>query len=108
MRSLTKLYSIAIDNFHLKGDCDGLCHLFDLLQERQIISKREHIKIRIHFSKNKPRANNKYHKSFFNDRIRTNMAYWWELNREGNKQRLLFLKQLRNDTQHWWNKLWWI
>ena len=103
MRSLHKLYKVAVD--YSKALDSGLCTFFCVLREKDLISDEEFDKLREHFHKNKPCR--VFNSQFIKHHSYTGSGWWWLVNREGRQQRILFLKYLEQKTKPWYLKLWW-
>lgn len=111
MRNLYTLYGIAIKSCKNLGGGVGICTLISQLYFSGLISGEEKKKLSSHFLSNKPTIRNK-HKTFAINESFYGGLWWWQNSPEGNEQRTLFLKALRESTKPWYqkmlDKIWWI
>lgn len=85
---------------------DGVCHAIYRMTWDNVISKEEKCKVLKHFESNKPSTTK--HKIFQQSVHFINGGYWWRRDKEGQEQRVLFIKTLFEQTKPWWMKFWWI
>lgn len=94
MRSFKELYKLVIDNLENNPEYYSVCESIGNLYLKGNITYEEQSKLRIHFRENKPNENR--YKEFYNHPSFQGNMYWWRLNKEGNEQRILFIKHLLN------------
>lgn len=107
-RKLNTLYGLVLN--HLQSDrhfmSDGVCCAIHKMTYDSVISKEEKDKVLNHFKSNRPSTTK--HKIFQQSVHFTDMVYWWSRDKEGQEQRVLFIKTLFEQTKPWWTRFWWI
>lgn len=117
MKSLYSIYKIVLSIAKKRNITDyGICHNISIAKGNDRITSKEEEKVIKHFKSCRPTFNRfadfREHPSYHWLDDKPFGAYWWETDREGYNQRLLFLQALIEDTKPWyiklWDKIWWI
>ena len=125
MRSIHKMYKVVQEEAQRRqrDTSYGLCHLIQDAKyaDSNSLSDKEEEALIKHFKKHRPMRSRKhpFHSFAYNSAYRWNVnedkprgAYWWETDKEGKKQRLLFLEALIVHTRPWyiklWDRIWWM